>query len=215
MCGRFSLSDLLGLIMHFKLDLPRGIRPRYNIAPSQDILAIINDGVYRAEFFRWGLIPFWSQKVVPGIINARAETVDKKPSFKQSFAGKRCLVPADGFYEWGGGGSRKKPYRVTLKNKNVFVFAGLWDTWISPEGKTINSCAIITTAANTLLASIHHRMPVILPESAGEAWLNRDVDILTLKDLLNPYPAELMESYEVSALVNNPQNDSSEIIKPV
>lgn len=215
MCGRFSLSDILGLIMRFKLNLPDGVKPRYNIAPSQDILTIIYDEGYRTVHFRWGLIPFWSKDIVPGMINARAETVDKKSSFRQSLKSRRCLIPSDGFYEWRRDGGRKKPYRITLKNRGVFVFAGLWDTWISPKGETINSCVIITTSANTLIKPIHNRMPVILSEKAEEVWLNKDTDILTLKDLLNPYPAELMESYEVSTIVNNFRNDIPEILKPL
>ena len=215
MCGRFSLADLSALKRVFKINLPEGVTSRYNIAPSQNILAIINDKGYRAVNFRWGLIPFWAKDIIPGIINARAETIDKKPSFKHSFKNKRCLIPADGFYEWKGKAGSKRPYRIALKNRSVFTFAGLWDRWRSPKGETINSCVIITTSANTLLEPIHNRMPVILSEKAEEAWLNEDTDILTLKGLLNPYSAELMESYEISTMVNDYQKDIPEILEPV
>jgi putative SOS response-associated peptidase YedK len=216
MCGRFSLYDIFGLEVLFNLVLPDWVKPRYNIAPSQEILAIINNGGRQAVQFKWGLIPFWAKEMVPGMINARAETVDIKPSFKQSLKSRRCLIPADGFYEWKNeGGSRKKPYRITLKDGNVFAFAGLWDRWRSPEGETINSCAIITTSANTLMEPIHNRMPVILPKEAEEAWLVADTDTPTLKGLLKPYRSELMESWEVSAIVNNFRNDNPDVIKPV
>ena len=215
MCGRFSLADLSALRKVFKINLPEGVKSCYNIAPSQNILAIINDKGYRAVNFRWGLIPFWAKDIIPGIINARAETIDKKPSFKHSFKNKRCLIPADGFYEWKGKAGSKRPYRIALKNRSVFTFAGLWDRWRSPKGETINSCVIITTAANTLLEPIHSRMPVILSEKAEEVWLNEEADILTLKGLLNPYSAELMESYEISTMVNDYQKDIPEILKPV
>ncbi len=209
------MSDLLGLLLRFKLNLPRGIKPRYNIAPAQDILAIINDGGYQAVSLKWGLVPFWSKDATRGLINARAETVEQKPSFKQSLQSRRCLIPADGFYEWGKEGGRKKPYRITLKDKSVFVFAGLWDIWRSPGGEVISTCAIITTVANTLISSLHNRMPVILPADAEKAWLDRETAIPALKSLLKPYPAVAMESYAISSLVNNPRHDNPEVLRPV
>lgn len=216
MCGRFSLFDIFSLIQHFNLVLPGWVKPRYNIAPSQDILAIVNNDGCRAVPFRWGLIPFWFKEIVPGMINARAETVDLKPAFKQSLKRRRCLIPADGFYEWKREGNKKRPYRIIPKDGDVFVFAGLWDTWTSPKGETMNSCAIITTAANSLMKPIHNRMPVILSKGAEEVWTNKDVDISILKEvLLNTYPAELMESYEVSTMVNNYRNDNPEVLKPL
>jgi len=214
MCGRFSLSDILQLKPRFQIDLPPELSPRYNIAPSQDILTIIKEDNYLAAQFRWGLIPFWSKDKSSGIINARAETVDKKPSFKNSFKKRRCLIPADGYYEWKKEGSRKRPYRFLLKAEEVFTFAGLWDAWTSPEGETVYSCTIITTAANELVASIHNRMPVILSKEAEKLWLNDETDQKTLKDMLKPYPAELMDSYEISTMVNSPRNDVPEIFKP-
>ncbi|MDO9536447.1 MAG: SOS response-associated peptidase [Bacillota bacterium] len=184
MCGRFSLYNILGIKALFNLYIPDWLKPRYNIAPSQEILAIINNGGYQAVQYKWGLIPFWSKDMVPGMINARAETVDIKPSFKQSLKSRRCLIPADGFYEWKKEGTRKRSYRINLKNGDVFAFAGLWDTWTSPKG-------------------------------AEEAWLDADTDIPTLKGILKPYRSELMESYEVSTIVNNFRNDNPEVLKPV
>ncbi len=215
MCGRFYLLDLFGLLMRFKLKLSPKIKPRYNIAPTQDIVAVINDGGYRVVHFRWGLIPFWSKKIVSGMINARAETVEKKPSFKHSLQSKRCLIPANGFYEWKKEGNRKKPHRIFLKDETAFSFAGLWDSWISPKGESINSCTIITTSANALIEPIHNRMPVILSEDAEKVWLNKNADIATLKGMLNPYPPELMKSHEISTTVNNPRNDSPEVLNPL
>lgn len=215
MCGRFSFSNLLALIMRFKINLPQEVKPRYNIAPSQEVLALVNDGGVQAVCFRWGLIPFWAKNIGPGLINARAETVDKKPSFRQSLKSKRCLIPADGFYEWKEAGDRKRPYRITLKSEEVFSLAGLWDTWRSPEGETISSCTIITITANTLLKPIHNRMPVILSKKAEEVWLNKNTDLSMLKSLLAPYPAELMESYAISTRINNPRNDDPDVLKPL
>lgn len=215
MCGRFSFSDLWSLIMYFKIVLPRGIKPRYNIAPSQEILALVHDKAFQAVFFRWGLIPPWSKNNGPGLINARAETVEQKLSFRQSLRSKRCLIPADGFYEWKKEKKGKRPYRITLKGGGIFSFAGLWDTWKSPQGETVNSCAIITTAANSILEPIHSRMPVILSKEAEAAWLNQNTDLFTLKGLLIPYPSELMESYEISTMINNPRNDNPDVLQPL
>ncbi len=219
MCGRFSLFDILGLEVRFKIYLPDYVMPRYNIAPSQEILAITRgeEDEHQARPFKWGLIPFWARTVAPSkkMINARAETVHKKPSFKESFKNKRCLIPADGFYEWKKGEKRKRPYRISLKGGELFAFAGLWEEWSSSEGETIRSCAIITTYANRLVETVHERMPVILERSVEEAWLAADTDTSTLQELLRPYPAQFMELYQVSDLVNSPQNDRAEIIKPL
>ena len=168
--------------------------------------------------FRWGLIPFWAKDPSIGhkMINARAETVDEKPSFEHSLQRERCLVIADGFYEWKKEGSTKQPYRITLKNKELFGFAGLWDTWNSTTGDIIDSCSIITTTPNDLMASIHDRMPVILSQDSERVWLDQTiVDSCFLKSLLVPYPANLMMAYEVSTLVNSPKNNEPECLLPV
>lgn len=215
MCGRFSLYNLPELINEYQLDFSDEIKPHYNIAPSQAILAIINDGGYHARQLRWGLIPFWSKAVFAGLINARAETVDQKPSFRQSFAKRRCLIPADGFYEWKKQEKGKQPYRITLKDRQVFAFAGLWETWTSPSGDTINSAAIITTEPNAAIRPIHNRMPVVLPKTAESVWLDGDADHQTLKSLLKPYRSEQMELYPISNRVNSARNDSPSVLEPV
>ncbi|NLK00009.1 MAG: SOS response-associated peptidase [Clostridia bacterium] len=215
MCGRFSMSNYSDFNERFEIGPPPGARPRYNIAPSQDILAIVGGDSPRAVYFKWGLIPFWAKESFKGLINARAETVDKKPSFRHSFRGKRCLIPADGFYEWAGEAGKKTPYRIVLKDNGMFAFAGLWDVWTSREGKTINTCTIITTEANTLIEPIHNRMPVILRREEEGIWLRKDIDAPELKKLLKPYPSEGMESFQVSTKINNFRNDIPEVLNPL
>jgi putative SOS response-associated peptidase YedK len=217
MCGRFSFSEFDGIGERFLIEPPT-LKPNYNVAPSQDVPVIIYDGSNRLAMFRWGLIPFWAKDPSIGnkMINARAETVDEKPSFKHSLQRKRCLVLADGFYEWKKEGSTKRPHRISLKNKDLFGFAGLWDTWKSPAGDIINSCSIITTSPNELMAVIHNRMPVILPREVEQLWLDQGItDSHFLKSLLKPYPADLMIAYEVSTLVNSPKNNGPECLAPV
>lgn len=211
MCGRYTLCNIEGLLECFGLDLE--IKPRYNIAPSQMILAIVQGTGYKAVKLKWGLIPSWA-KNASGLINARAETVVNKPAFRDSFRKRRCLIPADGFFEWRKEASGRSPYRITLKNEEVFAFAGIWDAWTQPGGETVYSCAIITTCANELVAPIHDRMPVILTGKAGEIWLEATADTAILKKLLKPYPASLMKSYEVSPLVNSPGNDRPDVLLP-
>lgn len=216
MCGRYSLFHLPEFIAEYQLALPGLMKPRYNIAPSQPVPAIVaNDGGLEVRELRWGLIPFWSKDASNRLINARAETVDEKPSFKQSFAARRCLVPADGFYEWKKEGPRKQPYRITLTDRTVFCFAGLWGSWRSPGGEGINSFTIITTAANEVIRPIHNRMPVVLTRYDESVWLDRDADHQTLKNMLQPYDSDLMQSYPITTRVNSPANDSPEILEPL
>lgn len=213
MCGRFTLIDIEDIRERFKTE-PINLKPNYNVAPTQDVPVIIND---QLSMFRWGLIPFWAKDSTIGnkMINARAETVDEKPSFNHSLQRKRCLIVADGFYEWKKEGSTKRPHRITLKSKELFGFAGLWDTWKSPTGD-INSCTIITTTPNDLMAGIHNRMPVILSRDAEQIWLDQSVvESGFLKSLLVPYSAELMMAYEVSTLVNSVKNNGPECLEPV
>ena len=179
---------------------------------------ILNNGSNQLALFRWGLIPFWAKDPSIGhkMINARAETVDEKPSFKTCLQRKRCLIVADGFYEWKKEGSTKRPHRITLKNQELFGFAGLWDAWKSPTGEIVNSCSIITTTPNELMAPIHNRMPVILPREVESVWLDQSiVDSTFLKSLLVPYMADLMIAYEVSAFVNSVKNNGSECLVAV
>lgn len=217
MCGRYSLAEFTGIEERFDIS-QQNLKPNYNIAPSQDIPVLVNEGSNDLAMFRWGLIPYWAKDSTLGkkMINARAETLDEKPSFRVSLQRKRCLIVADGFYEWKKEGSVKRPHRITLKNKELFGFAGLWDSWKSPTGEIINSCCIITTTPNEVMAPIHNRMPVLLPRKVERVWLDRSiVDSHFLKSLLLPYPAELMMSYEVSPLVNSPKNNTPECLIPV
>ena len=215
MCGRFYLIDLSSFAKWFDISLPGSINPRYNIAPSQDILAIINNGGYKVVNFRWGLTPCWAKDNRIFLINARAETINEKPSFRQSLRKRRCLIPASGFYEWKKEKGGKSPYKISHISKETFAFAGIWDNWVSPEGEEIHSCAIITTSANTAIRHIHNRMPVILSDKYRETWLDHDTEIPVLKSLLNPYPSNLIETTEISKMVNNARNDNPDVLKPI
>ena len=170
------------------------------------------------SFLRWGLIPSWAKEEAIGnrMINARAETIAEKPSFKRALQKRRCLVIADGFYEWKAEGKKKTPMFIALRSRAPFGFAGLWEIWKAPSGEAIHSCTIITTTPNKLMESIHNRMPVILPREAETAWLDRTVDDpQKLLPLLVPYPDKEMTAYEVSLLVNSPRNDVPACIEPV
>jgi putative SOS response-associated peptidase YedK len=220
MCGRYTLTaDIDTISQRFKLDTHGlKIEPRYNIAPSQEAPVIVVEDGKVLKMMKWGLIPFWAkdESIASKTINARAETLHHKPSFKKSLTEKRCLVPADGFYEWKKEGRGKIPIRFVLKNRDVFAFAGLWDTWRNQIGELVFSFTIITTKANALVRPIHNRMPVILKKEYEELWLDPKVnDIDKLLSLLIPYPPEMMEAYRVSSLVNSPKEDSPECIKPV
>ena len=223
MCGRFTLAiDPETLQSRFIISSETFLEhlPRYNIAPQQLVPVIIQrDGGRTPELMRWGLIPFWAKDASIGnkLINARAETLAEKPSFKRSFKRRRCLIPADGFYEWRkGGGGKKTPVRIMLKSEAPFAFAGLWDAWQPPEGDKISSFTIITTEPNELIKPIHHRMPVILRAEDEDAWLNPEMqDTNHLTAFLKPYPAEKLRFYEVSELVNSPMNDVRQCVLPV
>lgn len=221
MCGRYSFSKIKAndIIQRFgPVQLEFEFGPSYNIAPSQQIPVVIHkDGVNRLLGLRWGLIPYWAKDEHLGnkLINARAETLEERPSFRKSFKQKRCLILADGFYEWRKEGRVKKPFRITLKDGGLFAFAGLWDSWLSPIGQTINTCTIITTTPNELMEPIHNRMPVILQRDSEPDWLSADTPGREIKGLLTPFPAEEMVAYEVSSLVNSPHNDVPECVLPV
>lgn len=221
MCGRFTLAlptDDLQLALPW-LDVPADMPPRYNIAPSQPVAVVPNNNLRQIEFFRWGLIPSWAKdhKIGYRMINARAETLAQKPSFRAAYRRRRCLVLADGFYEWQGAkGTAKTPHHIRLESGAPFALAGLWETWHSPDGSVIPSCTIITTQPNTLVAPIHNRMPVILPPEAYEEWLaSGERTPAELQPLLVPFPAELMVAHPISRLVNNPKNDQPECILPL
>jgi putative SOS response-associated peptidase YedK len=219
MCGRFSFSPLVKIIedrFDVKVDSTR-YKPRYNSAPSQELTVISNQNPGELSFYRWGLIPFWAKDKSIGnkMINAKAETIAEKPSFKNSLKLKRCLVLSDGFYEWKKISQKEKiPYRIILKDEPLFAMAGIWDSWKDAEGNSINSFAIITTTPNKLMENIHSRMPAILEKEDEKLWLTED-DPAFLLSLLKPYPDEAMTAFPVSKLVNSPANDSPELIKPV
>ncbi|MBI5652481.1 MAG: SOS response-associated peptidase [Chloroflexi bacterium] len=221
MCGRFVVkSDLQQIQLAFNVtQVNTQVQPSYNIAPTQPVATIIQRAQQIAlEAMRWGLIPAWAKDASIGakMINARAETIAEKPSFKRSFKSKRCLIVADGFYEWKKEGAQKIPMFIRLKSDALFAFAGLYDVWQAAPDKTITSCAIITTRPNELMQTIHDRMPVILPKSAYASWLdpaNQNLDELIA--LLQPYPADAMLAYPVSTLVNSPRHNSPECIQPI
>jgi putative SOS response-associated peptidase YedK len=219
MCGRFTLTtdlDRLEERFSFRTTKLRYV-PRYNIAPSQQVLTVLDGEGRHAELLHWGLIPSWAKDPAIGnrMINARAETLAEKPSFRRALQKRRCLILADGFYEWKKEGKKKAPMFIGLKSHEPFAFAGLWETWKSPEGEPIHSCTIITTEPNTLMTSIHNRMPVILSRDAEAVWLDRTIeDAQKLLPLLVPYAAKVMDAYAVSPLVNSPRNDTPACIEP-
>lgn len=218
MCGRFTLTiDINSVGKAFNVPVPPSLQaaPRYNIAPTQNVVSILSNGTAHLDLLRWGLIPSWSKDESIGskMINARAETLAEKPSFKRLLTTKRCLVIADGFYEWRKEQSGKTPMYITLKDHQPFAFAGLWDTWCNPAGEQIRTCTLITTQPNALVSTIHNRMPAILSSEAQQAWLDVSLhDEHVLLPLLAPFPAEEMSARPVSRLVNNPQYDSAELI---
>ncbi|UJF26437.1 SOS response-associated peptidase [Planococcus sp. 107-1] len=224
MCGRYSLyADYNAILQRFDIEeatvLEEDYQPSYNIAPSHQVLAVVNDGSKnRLGLLRWGLIPPWAkdEKVGYKMINARAETAAEKPSFRNAFKKKRCLVVADSFFEWQRNDSGKTPMRIKLKSEEPFAFAALWESWKSADGKTVNTCSILTTKPNDLMATIHDRMPVVLTKEAEKIWLDPKVqDPEILGELLKPFNAEEMEAYEVSEAVNSPKNNGPELIKKI
>jgi putative SOS response-associated peptidase YedK len=220
MCGRFVLtSDANTIQQHFNLDAPpEGVIPRYNIAPTQPVAVITNENPMAMDYFTWGLIPSWSKDPSIGsrMINARGETIHEKPSFRSAFKRRRCLIPANGFYEWTQRSKSKVPMFVHLTNQTLFAMAGLWEVWHGPNGEIIKSCTIITSEPNEVVKPLHNRMAVILHEDDYDLWLSPDeLPPDALKPLIRPFEANKMEAYEVSTLVNKPSNDTPECIVPV
>jgi len=214
MCGRFSFAITEKIIEeHYGFLIPR-LTPRYNCAPSQMLAVITNKNPGAFSFLKWGYIPYWSKDRAIGykMINAKAETVSSKPAFKNSFQTKRCLVPADSFYEWSQD-TDKTPYRILLKDKPVFSMAGIWSEWQSPESEIISSFAIITTDANELIGKLHTRMPVIFDNDGDEKLWLKDSPGADILSLLKPLDSDKMFAYPVSKLVNLPKNDFPEIHK--
>lgn len=220
MCGRFVFySDPQFMREQYGFDEgPIEFRPQYNIAPTQQVVTVTNNGTRRAELMRWGLVPFWAKDLKIGyrMINAVGERLATKPAFRAAFKKRRCLILADGFFEWRKDGKSKIPTYIFLKSREPFAFAGLWETWKSPEGETVKSCTIVTTRPNEFIDPIHNRMPVILSSETQALWIDPlTEDPNNLQPLLAPSPAEQMESYEVSSFVNSPHNQGPECIKPL
>lgn len=224
MCGRFvSKAEKKEIEKEFKVEIADGnvLAPRYNIAPTQMIAAITEtENARELASFKWGLIPHWAKDDSIGskLINARAETLTEKPSFREAFRSRRCIIPASGFFEWQKQAKgAKQPFYFYLKDKEVFGFAGLWEEWLDKQtGELTETCTIITTEANEVLKPIHDRMPVILKSNDYDFWLDQKVkDTDKLQDLLAPYPSAKMESRPVSRAVNNTTTDSEELIAPI
>ena len=222
MCGRFTLTASPEQLQQAipGLNVPTAkMAARYNIAPRQPVAVVPNDGQMKLDYFVWGLIPSWAKDPSIGnrMINARGETLAEKPSFRTAFRRRRCLILADGFFEWkqNPGSKTKTPMYIHLKSGQPFAFAGLWENWNAPDGSSVLSCTIITTTPNTLMEPIHNRMPVILPPTSYTQWLEPgEQDPTSLQALIQPYPAEAMSAYPVSTLVNRPENDVAAVIQP-
>ncbi len=221
MCGRYSLiiADLGELAQRFEFDGDwLAFESAYNVAPTHEVLTVVGGDARRAGYMRWGLIPRWAKDARIGsrMINARAETVAEKPAFRDALRRRRCLILADGFYEWQRNGKERRPMRVVMRSGEPFAFAGIWSVWKDPDGNRIPSCAIITTTANDALRPIHDRMPVILTKEAEKLWLDRSVeDPAAITSVLAPYPSDSVEAYEVSPLVNSVANNSPEVAQAV
>lgn len=218
MCGRYTLRTPKDRIKReFQLQEEPSVEARFNIAPTQNILAVRQgaDGREATEL-KWGLIPSWAKDAAMGarLINARSETVTEKPSFREAFKRRRCIIPADGIYEWRRDEGRKQPFFFRMRDDRVFGFAGLWDRWRDEEGEIIESCTILTTEANEVFRTVHDRMPVILHPDAYDEWLGDDVrGVEALKELLHPYPSSEMVAYPVSTRVNSPQTQGEDFIR--
>jgi putative SOS response-associated peptidase YedK len=218
MCGRFSIfADPSRLAERFEVSLPaEGLRPRYNAAPTQALPVILNEGDRVIQLLRWGLVPFWAKDPSIGsqMINARAETLAEKPSFRNALKKRRCLVLADGFYEWRKTPASKVPMRITLVSGEPFAFAGLWETWDTPDGDKLRTFTIVTTSPNELVEPIHNRMPVILRPEHETLWMDNYAEPAAWLDVLRPYPAELLRAYPIPKRVNSVGNDDPSVVKP-
>jgi len=221
MCGRYVIRAPVSQLatMFDLMDVPL-LTPRYNVAPTQMVPAVrLKPETKKRELvmLKWGLIPAWAKDASIGnqMIMARADTVAQKPAFNSAFQKRRCLIVADGFYEWQKTNGKKQPYFIGLKDQSPFAFAGLWERWKNPEGDAVESCALITTDANDIVRPIHDRMPVILQRQDYEKWLDLETqDTMALPKLLQPYPGEAMMAYPVSSFVNNPKNEASRCVDP-
>ena len=221
MCARFTLTANPRLIAGlFDLDPSLDIEARYNIAPTQNILTVRDapDGMREFAKLRWGLIPSWADHISIGqkLLNARSETIGEKPSFRDAVRKRRCLIVADGFYEWKTENKKKLPYWIHFPDRQPFAFAGIWEKWESPAGKQIESCTMLTTSANALLKSLHERMPVILAKEHHSRWLDQRINqVKELEDLFAPQPDNALRMHAVSPRVNSPRVDDPSCIEPL
>lgn len=216
MCGRYTLTASIQTVAEtFGVPANLETEGRYNVAPTQQVVTIMRNGADHLAMLQWGLIPSWAKDESIGakMINARAETLAEKPSFKRLLRSRRCLIVADGFYEWRKEYGGKTPMYITMKDGQPFAFAGLWDSWKDRDGQTLRTCTIVTTTPNDLVATIHDRMPAILLPSARDTWLDTDIqDDQALLPLLAPYPADRMTARQVSRMVNSPRVEGPELI---
>lgn len=220
MCGRYTLQQTTqDLLARFAVQLALfEVSPRYNIAPSQEIAVVRANGERRLEALKWGLVPFWAKdlKKLKPMINARMETIAEKPTFKDALIRRRCLIPADGFFEWKTDGEGKTPMHIRMRDRRLFAFAGLYDRWRSPDGQVLETCTIITVPANGWITQVHDRMPAILRQEDEERWLDTGIlDPGRILTMVAPYPAAEMEAVAVSRAVNSPKKDTPECVQPV
>jgi putative SOS response-associated peptidase YedK len=223
MCGRYRLSRRKQFIEEYFATEPSEVdwTPRFNIAPTQPVLTIRQhpkEPIRSLSMMRWGLVPSWAQDSSRGasMINARAETAAAKPAFRDPLKLRRCLIPADGFYEWQKTTSGKQPYCFEVNEGELFAFAGIWDRWMDPKGIAIETCSIFTTTPNAMTSDVHDRMPVILSNHDYDLWLDPGLaDVATASDLLKPFPATTMGRYPVSTKVNVVANDDEECSQPI
>ncbi len=219
MCGRYTLITNTNFYKRFSIlveDSSIDITSNYNVSPGRIMPVIISNSPNRVVMMKWGLIPYWAKdpKVGYKMINARADSVSSKPSFKTSFKSRRCLVPASGFYEWQKNGNKKTPYYFKAKDEELIAFAGLYDIWKDAQGKEILTYTIITTNANEYVKNIHDRMPVILSRNEEKTWLDTNINENILLKLLDPYPVNSIEAFVVSSDVNSPANNTPTLVKP-
>lgn len=221
MCGRYTLTVSAAVLAEvFEADVQVEHVPRYNIAPTQTVPIVRMDdtGRRRIDGARWGLIPHWADDASIGnrLINARSETAASKPAFRGAVRRRRCLIPADGFYEWQRVDGRKQPYHLRFRDRRVFAFAGLWERWReSSDAPSVDSCTILTTSPNPTVAPIHDRMPVVLSDESWSTWMSPgELAGEDLRILLRPYPGDDLEAVEVSTRVNSPANDGPEVLAP-
>jgi len=220
MCGRFVLTANTEAIQtSFDLTtMPATMQPRYNIAPTQPVALITNESPHELTFYKWGLIPSWSKDVSAAskMINARSESAAEKPAFRSAFKRRRCIIPADGFYEWQQREGEKVPLFIHFKDRELFGMAGLWEVWHDPDGGEIRTCTILTSDANDFMKPIHNRMPVILHKDDYPLWLSPSEEpISVLQGLMKPYEGDNLTAYPVSKMINRPGNDAPELIQPV